>query len=214
MQITTALTDIASLAATLVAQKALRSKAMFLGHLVPLIDEAVALGIKHEAIHSAIVSSGVDMTFGYYRNTLYRLRARAAANPRPVTVQPLAKPVSAGSQEPKPETEDQLHSEFRAGDAFVVRSALKEAQAVTKTELRDVQLALERANKVVNETDFAAIGSELNRQRRLQEKLNQRDHDGEELRRSDPFFVTKALEQAKEVAKKDFRKFARQKKAD
>jgi hypothetical protein len=153
MQTDTVLTDIASLAASLVAQKTLRSKAVLLGRLVPLIDQAVALGHKHEAIHSAIQSGGVDLTFGYYRNTLHRIRTRNATSQTPASVQPLALPVGVGSQEPKPVTTTSTDSgsqepkqfepvnpqpevNVKAGDAFAVRNALKESQQVSQTDYR------------------------------------------------------------------------------
>jgi hypothetical protein len=163
MKTDTVLTDIASTAASLVAQKTLRSKAVLLQRLMPLIDEAIRLGHKHEAIHSAIEGAGVELTFGSYRNTLHRLRTRNAAGaitpaapgiervsaavgsqePKPFGSQ---EPIEGGSQEPKSESagiksasrvaDEKPQSEVRAGDAFAVRDALKQAQATSKTDYR------------------------------------------------------------------------------
>jgi hypothetical protein len=156
MQTDTVLTDIASLAASLVAQKTLRSKAVLLGRLVPLIDQAVALGHKHEAIHSAIQSGGVDLTFGYYRNTLHRIRTRNATSPTPSTVQSPVH-VSVGSQEPKP---DQNHAGSQEPEPFHQRD---EVESQSNSSLPDAQKSLKKADALVAETDFAAIARQLRR---------------------------------------------------
>lgn len=159
MQTDTILTEITSMATSLVAQKTLRSKAVLLNRLMPLIDEAIKLGHKHEAIHSAIESAGVELTFGYYRNTLHRLRTRIASVSGPVVTHDPGRisastgsdePVEIGSKEPnvvgsqepketleqkKPRASDSSEALIE-GDVFAVRDALKEAQLVSQTDYR------------------------------------------------------------------------------
>ncbi|MEX3557693.1 MAG: hypothetical protein VB124_05045 [Burkholderia sp.] len=144
--------ELEALARALVAQN-LRSKAVLIERLRPLIDRANSLGHMHARIHEALSAAGIDMTFPVYMTTLKRVRKRSQVAPSSpaVSIDPDVQTVSvSGSQEPKPTPVDsrsqepkrfesansQPEPEVNAGDAFAVRNALKEAQAVSRTDYR------------------------------------------------------------------------------
>lgn len=147
MQADIELTELSQMTRTLAGQPTFRSKALLITRLLPLILAAIEAGHTHNAIYETIVNAGLPMTFTVYRQTLHRVRTRKGATTKlalrpqsPAAVETgsqeptpeASTSISSGSQEPKPETEAQPQTEFRAGDAFAVRNALKEAQAVSQ----------------------------------------------------------------------------------
>ncbi|MFC5550194.1 hypothetical protein [Massilia aerilata] len=65
-----------------------KSKAAQIAELLPEIEEALAAGHSHLTIFEQIKNKiGLELSFGYYENTLHRLRQRKAAKnkvtPRP-----------------------------------------------------------------------------------------------------------------------------------
>lgn len=87
------LTQIETEARRLVAQT-LRSKAVVVARLLPLINQANQLGYTHESIHARIVGAGLNTTLKDYSTYLYRARARARKGGS-------YEPKSIGSYEPK-----------------------------------------------------------------------------------------------------------------
>lgn len=54
-----------------------KSKSVRLAAMLPAIEDALANGYSHKVIFDHIKNTeGIDMTFGYYQNTLHRLRLR------------------------------------------------------------------------------------------------------------------------------------------
>lgn len=88
------LTQIDTEARRLVAQH-LRSKAVVVARLLPLINQANQLGHTHESIHARIVGAGLETTLKDYSTYVYRARARARKGGS-------YEPKSNGSYDPKP----------------------------------------------------------------------------------------------------------------
>jgi len=71
--------------------KKARSKAAIVAELLPQIEGALKDGYSHEAIFESIKKTeGIELTFGYYKNTIHRMRQRQ--EPAPIT--PTANPTS------------------------------------------------------------------------------------------------------------------------
>lgn len=67
-----------------------KSKSAQIAELLPEIDAALVAGHSHEAIFEKIKNTlGVNLTFGYYKNTIHRIRHRRDVKSKTVEV-PLA----------------------------------------------------------------------------------------------------------------------------
>ncbi len=152
MQTADELIELEETARKLQAQN-LRSKAVLLERLFPLIERANSLGHRHTTIHQALVAAGVQMTFAVYNTTLKRVRRRERAEPAG-SIKPIGsgspEPVRAGSVEParsgSPEPESRWSGAQRepltppesdsVGSAFEVKDALHEAQKASQVDYR------------------------------------------------------------------------------
>lgn len=68
-----------------------KSKAAQLAELLPEIEAALQAGHSHQAIFEHIKKTvGLDLTFGYYENTMHRIRRRLKMNIKENPIQPLA----------------------------------------------------------------------------------------------------------------------------
>lgn len=158
MQTVDELIELEETARKLQAQN-LRSKAVLLERLFPLIERANTLGHRHATIHQALVAAGVPMTFDVYNTTLKRVRKRAEqagsikpserGSPEPIkggSPEPMrfgsGDPDSSGSAEPKesgsveplePVTASESDS---VGSAFEVKDALQDAQKASQVDYR------------------------------------------------------------------------------
>jgi hypothetical protein len=102
------LPEVATLTTALAKYKTLRSEAVVIKRLLPLIDRASDAVHKRETIHVSTISGALEISLGIYRQTLYRVRTRAnsgskrsetPASPIPITA--LEDVGSSGSTEPK-----------------------------------------------------------------------------------------------------------------
>jgi hypothetical protein len=116
------LAELAQQTRALVAQN-LRSKAVVVGRLAPLIIKANGLGHTHETIHRAIVDAGLSVTFGVYKTALHRWRKKSkVAHPgepvSPVRSQrvPEQPPEVASPSAAQPDTERK--SRIKTADDF------------------------------------------------------------------------------------------------
>ncbi|HBN6128165.1 MULTISPECIES: hypothetical protein [Burkholderia] len=150
MQTVDELIELEETARKLQAQN-LRSKAVLLERLFPLIERANNLGHRHATIHQALVAAGVQMTFDVYNTTLKRVRKRAeqAGSVKPIThgspepirvgsddpnVSGSVEPKGSGSAEPREQvTPPESDS---VGSAFEVKDALQEAQKASQVDYR------------------------------------------------------------------------------
>ncbi|WP_155747099.1 hypothetical protein [Burkholderia territorii] len=129
----------------------LRSKAVLLERLFPLIERANNLGHRHVTIHQALVAAGVQMTFSVYNTTLKRVRKRAeqAGSIKPIergSPEPIrtgsAEPIQSGSVDPnangsvEPRELETLPESDSVGSAFEVKDALQEAQKASQVDYR------------------------------------------------------------------------------
>lgn len=74
-----------------------KSKASHIAELLPEIEEALAAGYSHQAIFEQVKNTtGLELTFGYYENTIHRIRQRVEAKAKSVTEPPAA----AGQKSP------------------------------------------------------------------------------------------------------------------
>lgn len=68
-----------------------KSKAAQLAELLPEIEAALEAGHSHQAIFEHVKKTvGLDLTFGYYENTMHRLRRRVKMNVKENPTQHLA----------------------------------------------------------------------------------------------------------------------------
>lgn len=68
-----------------------KSKAAQLAELLPEIEAALQAGHSHHAIYEHVKKTvGLDLTFGYYENTMHRIRRRIKMNVKENPTQPLA----------------------------------------------------------------------------------------------------------------------------
>lgn len=74
----TELAELASRASHLLAMN-LRSKAVVIARLLPLIERAAGYGYSHATIHQLLVANGMSIGFDVYKNALYRARQRPPA---------------------------------------------------------------------------------------------------------------------------------------
>lgn len=159
MESTDELANIEAMARTLVAQQ-LRSKAVLLERLLPLIDTANALGHTHAKIQETLQAAGVEMTLPVYMQTLKRARKRArerGVGGATGSIKPLQAsggsgelksgspdPKSSGSHEPTdsgshdPNEGETPSSQVSDGSVFEVRNALKQAQKASQTDYRSI----------------------------------------------------------------------------
>jgi hypothetical protein len=72
------LAELASCASHLLAMD-LRSKAVVIARLLPLIERAAGYGYSHATIYQLLVASGMPIGFDVYKNALYRARQRPLA---------------------------------------------------------------------------------------------------------------------------------------
>lgn len=158
MESTDELANIEAMARTLVAQQ-LRSKAVLLERLLPLIDEANALGHTHAKIQETLQAAGLEMTLPVYMQTLKRARKRARERAATVTAGSIKPqqlgglggsksgspdPISSGSHGPirsgshEPKQAEVTPSQGSEGDALEVHTALREAQKAYQTDYRNI----------------------------------------------------------------------------
>lgn len=158
MESTDELANIEAMARTLVAQQ-LRSKAVLLERLLPLIDTANALGHTHAKIQETLQAAGLEMTLPVYMQTLKRARKRARERGGGATgsIKPLQAgagsgelksgspdPKGSGSSEPtgsgshEPNEGEAPPSQVSDGSVFEVRNALKQAQKASQTDYRSI----------------------------------------------------------------------------
>ncbi|MCL6485010.1 MAG: hypothetical protein I4O49_12730 [Janthinobacterium lividum] len=155
MESTDELANIEAMARTLVAQQ-LRSKAVLLERLLPLIDTANALGHTHAKIQETLQAAGVEMTLPVYMQTLKRARKRAreraAGSIKPLQVSGVSGELKSGSPDPKssgsheptvsgshdPSEGETPSSQVSDGSVFEVRTALKQAQKASQTDYRSI----------------------------------------------------------------------------
>ncbi|HGO6073753.1 TPA: hypothetical protein ACK3Q6_004467 [Burkholderia cepacia] len=135
----------------------LRSKAVVVARLGPLIDRANELGYTHETIHKALTSAGLTITFGVYKTSLHRWRERERTQPGraapsiagshdpnrigshdPESPRGSHDPDKRGSHDPRTEKENAPPDTDpvpppQTGDVFEVRDALQESRRLTGT---------------------------------------------------------------------------------
>jgi hypothetical protein len=70
------LSALASKASTLVSHN-LRSKAIVIARLLPLIERAVETGYGHDTIRQVFVDAGMNISLEVYKNALHRARKGA-----------------------------------------------------------------------------------------------------------------------------------------
>lgn len=88
-----------------------KSKAAQIAELLPEIEAALAAGHSHQAIFEHVKgTTGLELTFGYYENTLHRIRQRQEAKNREIS-----KPPAASTQQPIPQAVLPFRAEPRNG---------------------------------------------------------------------------------------------------
>lgn len=148
METDNVLAELERQATDLVGQN-LRSKAVVVARLGPLIDRANELGYTHETIHKALVNAGLTITFGVYKTSLHRWRDRDRTHVGRAATSVVGShdPVKAGSHDPElpsgshdplPEKENAPRDTEpvpppQTGDVFEVRDALQESRRSTGT---------------------------------------------------------------------------------
>lgn len=172
METDNVLAELERQASDLVGQN-LRSKAVVVARLGPLIDRANELGYTHETIHKALVSAGLAITFGVYKTSLHRWRdrdrtqvGRSAAAPDSGSHDPVEigshdpesprgshEPDNRGSHDPRPEKENAPRetepvTPSPTGGVFEARDALKDARsAVGNVDYSKLARAQHRKSK-------------------------------------------------------------------
>jgi hypothetical protein len=96
-----------------------KSKAAQITELLPEIEAAVEAGHSHEAIFENVKkTTGLDLTFGYYKNTLHRVRRKTEAKSKTVAKPPAAhglKPITVtGSPSKAAQKTDEPTSKLQA----------------------------------------------------------------------------------------------------
>lgn len=151
---TNILADIEVQARELVGQQ-LRSKAMVVARLLPLINSANQLGHSHSAIHATLVKAGLDTTLKNYDTYLSRARARArqgksgsydpkdigSKDPKSHDVTPLGGFGSGAvvvSAAPSPSPHAVIQEDSDSSSATFVSDTLRKAATVGKRDFSSV----------------------------------------------------------------------------
>jgi hypothetical protein len=82
-----------------------KSKAYQIAELLPEIEAALSAGHSHQAIFEQVKNTtGLDLTFGYYENTIHRIRHRQDAKSRANSASPASPKIKQPPQTVSPLT--------------------------------------------------------------------------------------------------------------